>query len=114
MDDRRHLKRRHLLYYLRVFERRSGEQLGSLVDITPDGVMLISPEPIPSGRDFALRMHLPAGITRDNRVDLDARSIWTRPDVNPDFHVTGFQLLGVVPSCLHAIEQLIEDYGFRD
>lgn len=114
MDERRHLKRRHLLYYLRVFDRGSGAQVGSLVDITADGVMLISPEPLPTDRDFRLRMQLPAGITGDNRVELDARSVWTRPDVNPDFHVTGFRLLRVTPGCVGAIEQLIDDYGFRD
>ncbi len=114
MDERRHLKRRHLLYYLRVFDRGSGEQLGSLADITAEGLMLVSTDSIPTGRDFRLRMHLPPGITRDNGVEIDARSVWTRPDVNPEFHVTGFTLLSVTPGCVDAIEQLIDDYGFRD
>jgi hypothetical protein len=42
MPEKRKLKRRQLIYYLRVLDRDSGALVGRLVDITTEGVMLLS------------------------------------------------------------------------
>ena len=49
MDDQRKLKRRHLIYYLRVFDAESGDVLGHIIDIHTEGFLLISEHPIPTG-----------------------------------------------------------------
>jgi hypothetical protein len=46
MTERRHLKRRQLIYYLSVEDIDTGRTLGHLVDVNRGGIMLISPEPI--------------------------------------------------------------------
>ena len=114
MNEHRRLKRRHLLYYLRVIDRDAGQPIGNLVDITAEGLMLISPHPLGTGRVYRLRMELPPEVTPDDRLELDAESVWTRRDVNPALHVTGFRLLEPATASRHAIELLIDDYGFRD
>ena len=37
MKNRRSEKRRHLIYYLQVFNSETDQFLGNLVDITPEG-----------------------------------------------------------------------------
>ena len=44
MDERRHLKRRHLIYYLSVEDIDTGRTLGHLVDVNPGGIMGRPPE----------------------------------------------------------------------
>ena len=52
--DKRQLKRVHLIYYLRIFDNDAGTAIGHLVDITTQGIMIISEEPVPAGKDFSL------------------------------------------------------------
>lgn len=114
MPDRRKVKRRHLIYYLRVFDRATGRQLGHLVDLTPDGMMMMSERPVRVGRTIGLKMVLPGEAAREQVLEFDATSMWTSPDVNPDFYDTGFKLSKVSRRHLAQIETLIDDYGFRD
>ena len=112
--DKRRLKRRHLIYYLRVFDRNSDQILGHLVDVTQEGAKLISENPIPIGRRFQLRMILPAEIFGRDHLDFEAESLWSNSDINPDFHDTGFRLIGVDTRDMLIIARLINEYGFRD
>jgi hypothetical protein len=115
MNEQRLLKRRHLLYYLSVEDTDTGRLLGHLVDVTADGIMLMSLEPIPTGQLFRLRMTIPPGAdgTRQT-IEFQARSVRSGKDVNPDFFDTGFHLVDLTPAQLGLIETLIDDHGFRD
>ncbi|MDY0038803.1 MAG: hypothetical protein RBS57_00710 [Desulforhabdus sp.] len=112
--DKRKLKRRHLIYYLRVFDRNSGELLGHLVDVTQEGVKLISENPIPVMQRFQLRMLLPAEIFGRNELNFEAESLWSYFDINPQFHDTGFRLIDVDTRDMLTIARLINEFGFRD
>lgn len=114
MLDRRRLKRRHLIYYLRVFDRHSGDLLGHLVDLTTAGIMLISESPIPLDRTYACRMVLPGEEDDQREVTFDAHSIWCRKDVNPTFYATGFRLERPNAEAVSTIDALIAEFGFRD
>jgi hypothetical protein len=114
MPERRKLKRRHLIYYLRIFDRATGRLLGHLVDLTPDGMMMMSERPVRVGRTVGLRMVIPGTAASDQTIEFDATSKWTSQDVNPDFYDTGFELSGITRKQLARIETLIDDFGFRD
>ena len=115
MSERRHLKRRHLLYYLSVEDIDTGRLLGHLVDVTADGIMLMGAEPIQAGQVFRLRMTVPAGAEGTSQtIDFQAKSVRSGKDVNPDFFDTGFHMVSLTPTQLGLMETLIDDYGFRD
>lgn len=114
VEDRRQLKRRHLIFYLRVFDIKTNKLLGHLVDITPQGVMLISEKTIPLNTDFELKMALPSKSGQMHAFNFKARSLWCDKDINPDFYDTGFQLTDIDHEDRKIIEDLIEDFGFRD
>lgn len=113
MEEKRKIYRRHLIYYLRVFDIATGNLLGHLVDITTEGIMLISETPIETGLTFQLRMDLPAFVFGKPELHFEARSVWCQSDVNTDFYDTGFQLIDISEQDQHIIEQIIEEYGFR-
>ena len=60
MPDRRRHKRRHLIYYLEVFDDATDRLIGHVVDITMKGIMLTSEEPIELNSTLRLRIELPA------------------------------------------------------
>lgn len=116
MQERRRLKRRTLIYYLRVIDDDTGQELGHLVDVTTEGMLLMSTTPIEVGRSFRLRMQLPNtdGPAGNERVAFEARSLRSSRDVNHDFIDTAFQVTSLSPRHRSHIEILIDDYGFRD
>jgi hypothetical protein len=113
-QDKRKLKRRHLIYYLRVFNRLNNELLGHLVDLTSEGIMIIGERLLPAEMDYQLHMTLPEEIMGKNKVDFDAHAIWSRKDVDPSFFGTGFRMIHIDPDDVALIQKLIEDFGFLD
>ena len=55
------------------------------MDITTQGIMMISEEPIPVGKEFSLKMQLPGTITGREEIEFSAQSLWCKKDINPDF-----------------------------
>jgi len=111
--DNRQLKRVHLIYYLRIFDNNTGSNIGHLVDITTQGIMMISEEPVPIGKDFSFRMQLPATITGREEIQFSARCLWCKKDFNPDFYVSGYQIQEITPQKVKTITALINSYGFK-
>jgi hypothetical protein len=114
MPERRKLKRVHLIFYLRVFAGDDRTLLGQLVDITKEGLMLISEKPIEPDRDFDLTIDLPQEINGSKVLQFRARSRWSKPDVNPSFYNTGFQLEDVDEEYVKIIRNLISRFRFKD
>jgi len=114
MQERRKLKRRYIMFYSRIFDRKTGKLLGYLSDLTPEGAMVISEDAVEKGLVYRLRMDLPEGSFDKNQLDFEAQSVWCKKDVDPHFYNVGFRLIGVPPQDEAIIEQIIQDYGFRD
>ena len=114
MEERRKLRRRHLIYYLRVFDRNTDELVGHLVDVTTEGVMLMSEDPFGLGPVYQLRMVLPEAIEGSTQVHFDAKCIWCREGIAPGFYDSGFDLLAISREHKQEIERLIVEYGFQD
>ncbi len=114
MEEKRRLKRRHLIFYLRVFNADTNELLGYLVDITPEGIMLMSEKKIENGQRFRLKMDLPAEYSDHEHIEFEAESVWHSTDINPDFHDTGFKFSNVTVEEQQIIEDIIDDLGFED
>lgn len=112
--ERRRLKRRTLLYYLRVLDRDTGDVLGHLVDVTTDGILVAGARDLEVGRTWRLRMILPQPDEGDQAIDFDARSVRIARDVNHEFIDTAFTLVDLSPHHRGVLETLIDDYGFRD
>jgi hypothetical protein len=113
-DDKRRLKRRHLIYYLPVYDRKTDNLIGHVVDLTSDGIMTIHENPVEIDVDFQLRMNLPAEMGEKMSISFDARSLWSLQDANPDFYSTGFKITEIDWQGQEAIERLINNYGFND
>jgi hypothetical protein len=114
MAERRKVKRRHLLYYLRVYNARTGRLLGHVGDISAGGVMVVSQNGRRLGRTVTLRLVLPNQPRRVKVVEFDATTKWCRRDANPDLWDTGFEAARLTRRQAADLETLVEDYGFRD
>lgn len=114
MSDRRTLHRRHLIYYLKVFDRGSNTMMGHLVDITEEGLMIVSENAFDEGKLVKMSMLLPREIEGKEQIEFDARSTWCHKDVNPSLFGTGFKFEYFDTLSRQIIFELIHEFGFSD
>jgi len=113
-SETRALKRRHLVYYLEVYDDETNELLGHLVDLTTSGLKLVSKQGIPVNRLYKLRMLLPEGYFTQKDLHFEARSKWSANDINPDFYDTGFTAPKLETKAQNIILDLVSQLGFND
>ena len=58
--EKRQRRRWELVFYLRIFDQSNGALLGHVIDISEDGLMLLSEVPIELNKDYDLSLEMPA------------------------------------------------------
>ncbi|THB72777.1 MAG: PilZ domain-containing protein [Desulfobulbaceae bacterium] len=113
-SDKRSVPRRHLVFYLRVFDGMSNRVLGHLADVSGRGMMLVTDSEVEPNLEFRLRMRLPREIGGRSEIVLNAISRWCKSDTNPDFFLVGFQINELNDEYEQHIQQLIEDFSMEN
>ena len=113
MADRRKHKRKHMIYYSKVFDENTDNVTGRLVNLSAEGMMLINEKPIESDKSFRFRMVLPDEIEGKIIITLDMTSRWSRGDMNSDYYDTGFQLRNRNRKNTEIVKRLMKDYSFN-
>jgi hypothetical protein len=114
MKEKRKTIRRYLLYYMRIYDAATRQQIGNLVDITPEGIMIVGERPIPEGKTCRLRMELSSEVAEKPFLEFSALSKWCKSDVTPNLYNTGFEILGLPTEDIEIIHRIIQEFGFRD
>lgn len=105
--------RRHLIYFSEVHDRDNRSFSGHLVDITKTGLMIISKEKVELEKQFHLEIILPEEVDGRDKINLKAKSLWCKKDVNPDYFATGLDIEEIDIIDEELIEYLIYEYGFN-
>lgn len=114
MMEKRRQKRKHLVYYLEIFDITADVLLGHMVDITTDGFMMVTKKSIESDQVFHLEITLPERDAGKEYIVFEARSIWCKQDVKPELYGVGFQFVKVDPEDAEIIEGLTRSEWFQD
>ena len=114
MEERRRLKREHIMFYSRVFDRETGAFLGYLGDLTPIGAMVIAEHRMEPETDVQLRIDLPEDMYPKPILNVAAQSVWCQRDVDPRFYNIGFSFQELSPEDVAIVEQVIQDFRLED
>jgi len=106
--DERNQERWLLIHSLRVYNADNNQLLGHVVNVTTEGIMVISEKPLDVDCEFQLKMELPLGEQTSTEIELTARSVWCKVDVDPFFYNTGFQLDHCPEKSVTSISALME------
>ncbi|MCP4346635.1 MAG: PilZ domain-containing protein [Desulfobacterales bacterium] len=101
--EKRKETRLELIKSLRVLDRDTGQFVGLLLDITMQGMLLGSGEPLPMKEDFHFWIEI---VTE--KVVVDAHSMWGSKDEKRNFHKTGFRFVNLTKKTSMNIKSLIE------
>jgi hypothetical protein len=114
MRDKRNLKRRHLIYYLHIQERASGKPVGFLVDISTEGIMIMSEHPIEVGTMLELKIMLESEMSAKQYLYFDVKALRCEKSLNGSTYDVGCKLLNLSDEDFREIEMIIDELGFKD
>ncbi len=114
MQERRDIHRRHLMFHLRVYDADSGRELGTLTDVSPEGLLVTGDRRLTLGRRFRMFMRLPPALTARERIDFSATVAWSNNQANPAFHDTGFRDLELDGEDRGILESLMDEFDLRE
>ena len=109
--ESRTIKRHQLNEYLRVYNRNTMREMGSIGNISSNGLMLISTVPVLIGAVYSMRIILPGDHTP---VDFEARCHWCKPDVGPEFFDSGYSIVNADNDIIDLVESLKEFFTFQE
>jgi len=112
-DDKRIIKRHQLPLYLQVYNRVTGRPIGYIVNISSQGMMLVSQAQLMTHAVFQLSIHVPEN-TKTKKIDFEALSLWSRSDVTPGYYDTGFSFITIPEDLLDLVNALKDYFSFRD
>jgi hypothetical protein len=114
MQERRKYPRKDLLLFASVYDSASGKIIGTLLNITLEGAMVLSENKIDSNSNMELHIKLPENFVQKHELVFTANSRWCAPDINPEFYDVGYQFANVSEEDGKIIQAIIEKYGFKD
>ncbi|MGG2396638.1 PilZ domain-containing protein [Pseudomonas sp. SH1-B] len=112
MRSQRRIERHQLPYYLKVFNRITDKPMGSIGNVSLDGLMLISQLPLLVGARFDLRLKIP-GQQGSRFIDFSATCQWSREDVTPGSYDSGFALVAPPADYVEMVDALRYYFSFH-
>ena len=95
MTEQRKHKRHHTEDYLMVFERESDKHIGGLANLSSEGAMFVTQEPVQTLTAFRCRVELTQPIMDHHEVIFDAECRWCRKNVKTGWWESGYALKNV-------------------
>ena len=92
-SENRQRPRKNTPHLVKVLDLRTLETVGRVVDITADGMKIVTKHDIGVGEIFEFRIVLPVMVHYRTEIDVEAEAMWTRQDDNPVYKTTGFRFV---------------------
>lgn len=107
-------KRKHerttLSRTVRVHDVVHQRQLGELVNITIEGMMIVGQHPLQPNAILQIALELPAPIGGESELEVGVTCLWCRPADGSALFWAGFQIIDASMASIKRIENLIREY----
>jgi len=90
-----------------VFDRKTDKVIGNLVDISINGIMIVSETPITEKTIYQLRMEFIQNIM------FDAKCVWFI-DIGANYYISGFEFIQIEPKEIEIIKKTINRFLNED
>ncbi|PCJ20942.1 MAG: hypothetical protein COB04_03485 [Gammaproteobacteria bacterium] len=106
-NDGRRLPRRRMNKFLRLTDRVSSQVLGRVMDMTTEGIMLISGTPLHQADVMSVSMGLPEDFEDGAVVAFQAKVVWTKKSSHSNNYATGLKIVSIDAKDKAVISRLI-------
>ena len=109
--EQRKLERRNFILNIEVLDISKNESIGDLGDITTEGLMVVSDEPLAENRSSDFKIELPEEAEEQMEIYFEAVSIRCQKTIHENIYITGFKIKSIDEENRRKIEYLIEEYA---
>ena len=95
MTDKRKETRTAVTHSVTVLNDENGEELGTLVNISPRGIGVRGEKEFYEGEDFEMMLVLERAIFGLKRILVDTECVWSSPEEGTPFFQSGFKFTHV-------------------
>jgi hypothetical protein len=113
MFDKRQNRRKNASVEFGVYESDTDRFFGCLVDLSVEGVKLVSESEIDSDILYHFKMKLPEKVRGTMYVEFEARSRWCEQVQDSNSYETGFIFEDISRDDLEVVEALLDEPLFR-
>ncbi len=98
---------------LEICDQITGMPVGRVVNISAEGLMLLSQEPIMTGSVYQLDLQMPPSEaeTDPRHIIFGAEAVWTSEASQPESFWTGFRIIDISSEDVLAIDDLILEWN---
>ncbi len=114
MNEQRKSPRKISNENLEVCDQITGAQLGKVVNISAEGLMLLSHEPFNTGSVNQFDLKLPHLIKNHSKISFGAEVVWSTEAAQPDSYWTGFRVIDISEENVLTIDELTLDWYIQD
>lgn len=110
-QEKRKIERIRCYYYLKVYDKPSSVDIGSVVDISVKGMRLVGEKEFPLDTEFDFLVKLPKGYILGDSFDIKAKSRWcSRNNEDANYFETGFEFIVAERKGVVFLKTLINDF----
>jgi hypothetical protein len=116
LSEKRAMPRRELLFYLKVTEQHGGKELGRMIDIHTQGLLVMSLNPMALGREYQISIETPKSLQAKamDRIRLKTKCVWVKPSRVDRYSENGLMIIEKSQDSERGIDMLIELFAMPD
>ncbi|MBV1871976.1 MAG: PilZ domain-containing protein [Gammaproteobacteria bacterium] len=93
--DKRNLERHSLVYFVPLYDQKTGNLRAHIVDVNLRGFLATSETPFLSGSLHRFRMESDMDLELADEVDFNAICLWCKKDGEEDVYDAGFKFINL-------------------
>ncbi|MDA7687173.1 hypothetical protein N9Z31_01580 [Pseudomonadales bacterium] len=107
----RSIERHELGMPILIIDTLSGENIGSLVNITVNGILAICSQPMDVNRVYEVELQLPSKIDGQDSIAVTIDCLWVNQGQSQELNWAGCAIIDAGPLATKGIESLIKAYS---
>jgi len=108
--DRRQSPRKLVSETIHVQDVNTGHNLGLAVNLSSEGIMLLTPEPIESNLVYQLELKLKKPLRGHGFLQIGVESMWCSSSNERNHYWAGFRVIDISLETIELIESLIDSW----
>lgn len=109
-EERRHTPRKIASQIIRATDLNTGRELGRVVNLNSEGIMLLAASPVESNLVYQLELRLNTPHQGHGSLQLGVESMWCSSANEPGHYWAGFRTIDISLTTIELIESLISSW----
>jgi hypothetical protein len=93
-----------------IADQITGNHIGRVVNISSEGLMLLSDEPMVAGSVYQLDLLLPNPQNNQEKISFAAEAVWCTEASQPESFWSGFHIIDIAAESVLVIDELIMEW----